>query len=70
VSKNERGGVATSDVREVRGEARVLEVARMLGDADSATARRHAEELLRTAESSDASRSETPSPRGPARPRR
>jgi DNA repair protein RecN (Recombination protein N) len=70
VSKNERGGVATSDVREVRGEARVLELARMLGDADSATARRHAEELLRTAESSDASRSETPSPRGPARPRR
>ncbi|HKC47355.1 MAG TPA: DNA repair protein RecN [Gemmatimonadales bacterium] len=70
VSKNERGGVATSDVREVRGEARVLEVARMLGDADSATARRHAEELLRTAESSDASRSETPSPRGPTRPRR
>jgi DNA repair protein RecN (Recombination protein N) len=70
VSKNERGGVATSDVREVRGEARVLEVARMLGDADSTTARRHAEELLRTAESSDASRSETPSPRGPARPRR
>jgi DNA repair protein RecN (Recombination protein N) len=70
VSKNERGGVATSDVREVRGEARVLEVARMLGDADSATARRHAEELLRTAESSAASRFETPSPRGPARPRR
>jgi DNA repair protein RecN (Recombination protein N) len=70
VSKNERGGVATSDVREVRGEARVLEVARMLGDADSGIARRHAEELLRTAVSSDASRSETPSPRGPARPRR
>ena len=70
VSKNERGGVATSDVREVRGEARVLELARMLGDPDSATARRHAQELLKTAESSDASRSETPSPRGPARPRR
>ena len=69
-SRNGRGGVATSDVREVRGEARVLEVARMLGDQDSGTARRHAEELLRTAESSGASRSETPSPRGPARPRR
>ncbi len=70
VSKNARGGVATSDVREVRGEARVLEVARMLGDQDSGTARRHAQELLKTAESSDASRSETASPRGPARPRR
>jgi len=70
VSKNERGGVATSDVREVRGEARVLELARMLGDQDSATARRHAEELLKTAESSAASRSETPSPAGPARRRR
>jgi DNA repair protein RecN (Recombination protein N) len=70
VSKNDRGGVATSDVREVRGETRVLELARMLGDPDSATARRHAEELLKTAESSGASRSGTPSPRGPARPRR
>jgi DNA repair protein RecN (Recombination protein N) len=70
VSKSERGGVATSDVREVRDEARVLEVARMFGDQDSATARRHAEELLKTAESSAASRSETPSPPGRARPRR
>lgn len=70
VSKSERGGVATSDVREVRGEARVLEVARMFGDQDSVTARRHAEELLKTAESSAASRSEIPSLPGRARPRR
>ncbi|HTH65942.1 MAG TPA: DNA repair protein RecN [Gemmatimonadales bacterium] len=70
VSKSERGGVATSDVREVRDEARVVEVARMFGDQDSATARRHAEELLKTAESSAASRSETPSLPGRARPRR
>ena len=70
VSKSERSGVATSDVREVRGEARMLEVARMLGDADSATARRHAAELLKTAAPSGESRSETPSLRGPGRPRR
>jgi hypothetical protein len=42
----------------------------MLGDHDSATARRHAEELLRTAESSAAARSETPSRPAPGRPRR
>ncbi len=70
ISKGDRGGVATSDVREVQGEARVQELARMLGDHDSATALRHAAELLRTAESTDAARSGTPSPRGPARPRR
>lgn len=70
VAKRDRGGVATSDVRLVEGEDRIREVARMLGDHDSATARRHAEELLRTAESSAASRSETPSRPAPGRPRR
>lgn len=46
VSKQARGGVATSDVRAIHGEDRVLEVARMLGDAEGDAARRHAQALL------------------------
>ena len=46
VSKGAKGGVATSDVETIHGEDRVTEIARMLGDADGATARRHAEEML------------------------
>jgi DNA repair protein RecN (Recombination protein N) len=46
VSKDSRGGIATSDVGVIHGEDRVTEVARMLGDADSTAARRHAESLL------------------------
>lgn len=49
VSKRARAGVATSDVTRLHGDDRVLEVARMLGDAESDAARRHARELLRTA---------------------
>src|SRR5919197_2742410 len=49
VAKGKKGGVATSDVSVVQGEQRVKEIARMLGDADMATARRHAVELLKTA---------------------
>jgi DNA repair protein RecN (Recombination protein N) len=70
VAKGARGGIATSDVHVVEGEERAQEIARMLGDHDSATARRHAEELLRTARSSAASRSGTPSRPAPGRPRR
>jgi DNA repair protein RecN (Recombination protein N) len=70
VAKGAKGGVATSDVRVVDGEDRTREIARMLGDQDSATARRHAEELLKTAGSSVASRSGTPSRPAPGRPRR
>jgi DNA repair protein RecN (Recombination protein N) len=70
VAKGARGGVATSDVRVVAGEDRLRELARMLGDQDSATARRHAQDLLRTAESTGAARSETPSPPARGRPRR
>ncbi|HXO86281.1 MAG TPA: DNA repair protein RecN [Gemmatimonadales bacterium] len=70
VEKGKKGGVATSDVQVVQGEARVKEIARMLGDADMATARRHAVELLRTASAKSASPAETPSPPAPARPRR
>jgi DNA repair protein RecN (Recombination protein N) len=70
VAKGAKGGVATSDVRVVDAAERTREVARMLGDQDSATARRHAEDLLKTAGSSDASRSGTPSRPAPGRPRR
>ena len=70
VAKGEKAGVATSDVAVVEGESRVKEIARMLGDADMATARRHAVELLRTASEKSASESETPSPPAPDRQRR
>jgi len=70
VAKGQKGGVATSDVEEVGGEARVKEVARMLGDADMATARRHAVELLRTASEKSASPPERLSTPAPTRPRR
>lgn len=46
VAKRARGGVATSDVRVLHGEDRVIELARMLGDPDAETARRHAVALL------------------------
>ncbi|MBP7549845.1 MAG: hypothetical protein KA761_06120, partial [Gemmatimonadaceae bacterium] len=47
VQKAAKGGVTTSDVRVVDGEARVDEIARMLGgDAESETSRDHARELL------------------------
>jgi DNA repair protein RecN (Recombination protein N) len=47
VSKEARGGIATSDVQVIHGEDRVGEVARMLGDAEGAAARRHAQEMLK-----------------------
>jgi DNA repair protein RecN (Recombination protein N) len=49
VAKGKKGGLATSDVEVVEGEWRIKEIARMLGDADMATARRHPVELLKTA---------------------
>jgi DNA repair protein RecN (Recombination protein N) len=47
VSKEARGGIATSDVQMIHGEDRVNEIARMLGDTEGAAARRHAQALLR-----------------------
>jgi DNA repair protein RecN (Recombination protein N) len=47
VSKEARGGVATSDVQLIHGEDRVAELARMLGDSEGDAARRHAQALLR-----------------------
>jgi DNA repair protein RecN (Recombination protein N) len=46
VSKAAKGGIATSDVQPIHGEDRVTELARMLGDPDAATARKHAEAML------------------------
>jgi len=68
VAKGKKAGVATSDVEVVEGEARVREIARMLGDADRATARRDADELLKTASEKSASQSGTPSPQARAHP--
>jgi len=70
VAKGKKGGLATSDVEVVEGEWRVKEIARMLGDADMATARRHAVELLKTASEKSASQSGTPSPPARAHPTR
>lgn len=47
VSKAAKGGIATSDVQAIHGEDRISELARMLGDADAVTARKHAEVLLK-----------------------
>jgi len=47
VSKQARGGIATSDVQVIHGEDRVGELARMLGDGEGEAARRHAQALLR-----------------------
>lgn len=47
VEKSEEGGVAATRIDELQGEARVREIARMLGgDPDSETSRDHARELL------------------------
>ncbi|HUR95716.1 MAG TPA: DNA repair protein RecN [Gemmatimonadales bacterium] len=47
VSKEARGGIATSDVQLIHGEDRVGEITRMLGDTEGDAARRHAQALLR-----------------------
>lgn len=47
VAKGTRDGVATSDVSVLHGEDRVVELARMLGDADDANARRLAASMTR-----------------------
>jgi DNA repair protein RecN (Recombination protein N) len=46
VSKAPRGGMATSEVTQIHGEDRIVELARMLGDAEGMEARRHAQALL------------------------
>ena len=50
VSKGARGGVTTADVAVLEGDARVAEIARMLGgDPESEVSRAHARELLDSA---------------------
>jgi DNA repair protein RecN (Recombination protein N) len=50
VAKGARGGVTTADVQVVGDDARVTEVARMLGgDPESAVSREHARELIAAA---------------------
>jgi DNA repair protein RecN (Recombination protein N) len=47
VAKGTRDGIATSDVSVLHGEDRVVELARMLGDADDANARRLAASMAK-----------------------
>lgn len=47
VAKRARGGIATADVRVLEGDARLEEIARMLGDAADPVVRQHAVDLLR-----------------------
>lgn len=64
VAKGPRGGVTTADISVIDGEARVAEVARMLGgDPDSDVSRAHARELLAAAQSKPASRTRSASKR-------
>jgi DNA repair protein RecN (Recombination protein N) len=46
VAKAPRGGIATSEVTPIHGEDRIVELARMMGDAEGREARRHAQALL------------------------
>jgi DNA repair protein RecN (Recombination protein N) len=67
VSKQARGGIATSDVQVIHGEDRVNELARMLGDAEGDAARRHAQALLRKDRTAEG-RSDAPTGQAGRRP--
>jgi DNA repair protein RecN (Recombination protein N) len=47
IAKRPKGGIATADVAVLDGDARVQELARMLGDPRDKVVVRHATELLR-----------------------
>lgn len=49
IAKRDRRGLATTAVHVAHGEDRIVELARMLGDPDGATARQHAVALLHDA---------------------
>jgi DNA repair protein RecN (Recombination protein N) len=53
VSKQPRGGIATSDVQLIHGEDRIVEIARMLGDTEGEAARRHAVAMLKRTEKTE-----------------
>jgi DNA repair protein RecN (Recombination protein N) len=64
VSKDARGGVTTADVTVVDGEARIREIARMLGgDPEREVSRAHARELLGVAASEPAASGRRSAPR-------
>ena len=70
VSKGARGGVTTADVAVLDGDARVAEIARMLGgDPESEVSRAHARELLENAAALSADQT-VASARQPKRSRR
>lgn len=61
VHKGAKDGVTTADIEVLHGDARVEEIARMLGgDADSATSRAHAREQLASAQAADAAAATVP----------
>ena len=63
VAKGARGGVTTADVEVLSGDARITEVARMLGgDPESDLSRAHARELLESATAPVAAPSTPPPP--------
>ena len=47
VSKRAKGGIATADLKVMEGDARIEELARMLGDAGDQATVRHAEQMLK-----------------------
>ncbi len=64
VQKGAKGGVTTADIEVLVGDARVEEIARMLGgDSDSATSRAHAREQLAAASATAASAVPATAPR-------
>ena len=71
VSKGARGGITTADLRVVEGDARVTEVARMLGgDSESEASRAHAHELLENAAVDASAGDSTAAGAGTGRPAR
>ena len=71
VSKGARGGVTTADVAVLEDDARVTELARMLGgDPESDVSRAHARELLETAAALASDDAVLPPPRATRRARK
>ena len=68
VSKGARGGVTTADVAVLEGDARITEIARMLGgDPESDVSRAHARELLESAATPERAASGDAAARGASR---
>ena len=67
VSKSMQGRQTTSDIREVSGDGRVLEIARMLGGALTDTSRAHAQAMLTAALAPAATAAPAAKPKPPSR---